>query len=380
MTRSTLLLATLFSTLALGACRAGELADDGDHDAGPEAATVVSSSGSGSSTSSSGSGQGVPPSSGSSSGSSGGTGGGAPCTGAGGSRGPTGTPVVLATVAGPSMLAIDCANLYVAPYEIGVVTAVSLADGTTTALNPVAATTVAIDATHVYSVSPGGGDEPQGLVVACPKTGCNPSYTTIATGQTNVWGIATDGESVLWTNQGAPGAVMKAPVTGGPATTLVAEGSADDIAIVGNRVIYTGFVTGGSGLLMSVPLAGGAPTVLFTPTNGNSVEGLAVDAANVYFTTTDGLVAQMPLAGGPLVTLATGQGNGIMGITVDAQDVYWAAWETGSIVKTPNRRRRGDAGRDGPVQPLRHRRGREQRLLDQHGRRDGDEARQVSAS
>jgi hypothetical protein len=62
-------------------------------------------------------------------------------------------------------------------------------------------------------------------VIACPKTGCD-SYTTLAKGQMTVWGVAVDDTNVYWTNQAAsgvgsplpPGAVMKAPVSGGTPT------------------------------------------------------------------------------------------------------------------------------------------------------------------
>jgi hypothetical protein len=308
MTRSRFLLA-MFLPLGLAACGGKVTLDRAEQDAGAEADPGSTSSSNPAAAT--------------------------PCSGAGGSPGPAGRPVVLAHVASPALVAVDCSNLYVAPYETGAVTAVSLGDGSTTVLNPVAATTVAVDATHVYSVSPGGGDEPQGLVVACLKSGCGAGYSAVATGQANVWGVATDGDSVYFTNQGPPGAVLKAPAEGGPSTALVEQGSATAVAIAGGRVFFSGFTQGGSALLMSVPTGGGPTTALFAPDGGNSVEGLTADETRVYFSTTDGLVGQMAAGGGPLVTLATGQGNGILGLAVDDQDVYWAASEQGAIVRAP---------------------------------------------
>jgi hypothetical protein len=258
----------------------------------------------------------------------------APCSAAGGSGGGATAPTVLAHVPGqPTVLAVDCENLYVAPYEIGVVTAVSLADGSQKTLNPVSGNSLAMDATHVYSVSPSGGDEAQGLVLACPKAGCTPSYSTLATGQMNVWGVAVDSENVYWTNQGPPGAVMKAPLGGGAPTTLVGSGSATSIATAGGSVVFAGDVTTGSALLMSVPVDGGPARVMFTPDSGNSVVGLTVDSSNAYFGTTDGVIGQVPLAGGTAVTLATNQGGGLLQMAVNSRNLYWAA--NGNIVTVP---------------------------------------------
>lgn len=235
-------------------------------------------------------------------------------------------PGLLATLpSSVAFLAVDCNSLYVAPYEVGVVTAVSLANGATTVLNTVAATTVAIDATRVYSVSPGGGGEPQGLVTACPKTGCGGGYTTIASGQTNVWGVAVDSENVYWTSQGPPAAVSKAPVGGGAPTVLVGPGSASWITVSGGQVLYSGFGNGnGAALLMSVPVVGGTATTLFTPNPNNSVGAIASDGTNAYFVTTDGIVGKVPLAGGAAVTLAA-TGSFIDSVAVDTTDVYWTS-------------------------------------------------------
>jgi len=247
------------------------------------------------------------------------------------------TPTLLGQTMSAAFIAVDCSTLYVAPYEVGVVTAFSLADGSSRTLNPVAATTLAIDATRVYSVSPSGGNEPQGLVIACPKTGCGAGYTTLASGQTGVWGVAVDDASVYWTVQGPSASVLKAPLSGGPPVTLVADGGgANVVAVAGGNVFYAGINSGsgGSALLMSVPVAGGSPTVWFTPTTGNSVEALATDADNVYWATTDGLVYELPLVPGPRVTLASGQGNGVSTIATDAQYVYWGT-SAGDLVKAP---------------------------------------------
>jgi hypothetical protein len=228
-------------------------------------------------------------------------------------------------------IVVDCTTLYVGPYQYGVVTAISLADGSQRTLNPIAGGALAIDATRVYSVS-----QYDGLVIACPKTGCGSGYTTLATGQTAAGGgLAVADTSVYWTSLGAPGgvAVLKAPLAGGAPVTLVANGSATAMAVGGGRVFYTTVTPGMSGQLMSVPVAGGTPSVLVGPQQGFSVQNVSTDADNVYFSGNDGIVGQMPLAGGAIVTLATAQWNGPSTIATDGQYVYWGAG--GNLVKTP---------------------------------------------
>jgi hypothetical protein len=285
--------------------------------------------------------------------------------------GMAGVPVVLAHLpTAPTVITVDCTTVYVAPYEIGVVTAVSLADGSQRTLNPISANSLAMDATRVYSVSPGGGNEPQGLVISCPKTGCSPSYTTLATGQDAVWGVAVDDQNVYWTNQGGDAAVEKAPLTGGPAVKLTPVGSADNIVVAAGTVAYSG-----GGGLMSVPTTGGSPSVLFAPANGNSVSALATDGSNVYFTTTDGIVGRVPLGGGTAVTLATGQGNPtLFGLAVNSSNVYWASGANGTIVTAPIGGGAVDDARERAAQSHRPRARRYERLLGKHGRQHRDEA------
>jgi hypothetical protein len=245
----------------------------------------------------------------------------------------SGVPAPIATIAGanPGALVTDGTALYVAPYEVGAVTRVSLADCSTTALNPIAGNGVAIDATRVYSASPLGGDEPQGLILACPKTGCASGYTTLASGASNVSWLAVDGANLYYTTQGAAGSLVKLPLAGGPATTLATGGPAWDLAVGGDRIAYIGALdtSGGAGLLLAIPTTGGTPTALFGATGGNGVWSVVADEQNAYFSTTDGVVGQVPLSGGTATTLATDQGNGAA-IAVDDANVYWGALPTAS--------------------------------------------------
>jgi DNA-binding beta-propeller fold protein YncE len=82
------------------------------------------------------------------------------------------------------------------------------------------------------------------------------------------------------------------------------------------------------GSVTKIGLAGGSPVTLVS---GQSPQGIAVDANNVYWTntgasSTDGKVMKVPLGGGTPITLASGQ-NGPSGIAADRTSVYWVNYD-----------------------------------------------------
>ncbi|HEY8090124.1 MAG TPA: hypothetical protein VIF09_19820 [Polyangiaceae bacterium] len=237
----------------------------------------------------------------------------------------SGAPELVASLSEPAGIAIDGQYAYVASYEVGPLYRVSLKDGSTTTLESLGVTNVAINSTTVFSVGfPDINSEDNGLVVSCAKTGCGGSYTTLASGQSLLWGVAADETSVYWTNQGGSGSgLFKAPVGGGAPTTLAAAVNADSIAVSGGRVFYvaTKGQTGDSGLY-SVSIDGGAVTEVLPPPADGSVAAIAVDCASVYYSLTDGTVGKVPIAGGPPVVLATGARD-VLQIAVDAANLYF---------------------------------------------------------
>lgn len=67
----------------------------------------------------------------------------------------------------------------------------------------------------------------------------------------------------------------------------------------------------------------------------NNPGGLAVDAVNVYWTTTDGNVVKVPIDGGNTTVLASGQ-KSPRGVAVDALNVYWVnAVTPGQVMSVP---------------------------------------------
>ena len=146
---------------------------------------------------------------------------------------------------------------------------------------------------------------------------------TFASGLQSAGCVAVDGESVYWVT-GAPGpnfpgAVMKAPLGGGPVTTLA---SGDGfpwpchIALDGANVYWGGHSADVG--VRKVPLHGGAMTTVAM--SGNATGGLAVDETSAYFTADYTDVSKVSLLGGAVGSLAT---SGGIGLAIDAQHVYW---------------------------------------------------------
>jgi hypothetical protein len=145
---------------------------------------------------------------------------------------------------------------------------------------------------------------------------------TFASGLQEAGCVAVDGESVYWVT-GAPGpdfpgAVMKAPLEGGPVTTLAAGIGFPwpcHIALDRTNVYWGGADADG---IRKVPLRGGAMTIVVG--GSSAAGGLAVDATSAYFTSDYGDVSKVPLAGGPIQPLAMPGGTDL---AIDARHVYW---------------------------------------------------------
>lgn len=122
------------------------------------------------------------------------------------------------------------------------------------------------------------------------------------------------------------------------------------IAFLGNSVsaltadctnVYFATGDGSVGLL---PVDGGSPTILATGTASppESATQIAVDAASVYFIRSEtyagpaasgsGVLQSVPIAGGPVTTLAT-MSYVPNGIAVDADSVYWTNTAAGTVMR-----------------------------------------------
>jgi hypothetical protein len=166
----------------------------------------------------------------------------------------------------------------------------------------------------------------------------------IAAGQSASGVIAADGAGVYWTSL-HDGTVMRVPAVGGPPVILASgQVSPANLAIDGANVFWTASystsqIPGPSyGVtLWRAPLGGGTGVMFPTATSSLfAPAGVAVDAANLYWTNGDGMLSQMPVGGGDVMTLNPGGDGAALGdLAIDKTSVYWATPSDRTISKVP---------------------------------------------
>jgi hypothetical protein len=199
---------------------------------------------------------------------------------------------------------------------------------------------IAVDSTSIYWTNSGsstaGGD-----VMSAPLCGGTP--VTIAppvmlgpTTEANPSALVANASSVFWIVTNGNGYILSAPIGGGSTSTLATDQYAPfALAIDASNVYWLedGSIDGGSGAVVKVSLTGGTPTTLARPEFPSDI---AVDTDNVYFSANNG-VFSVPIAGGATTTIA-GLTDGADGIAVDAANVYWTIYNQRSsslIMKAP---------------------------------------------
>ena len=167
----------------------------------------------------------------------------------------------------------------------------------------------------------------EGTINATSRNASN--VGTLVSGRSAPLGVAVDASYVYWTDV-ADGTINQAPLNGpGPVTTLFSgQDSPVGIAVQAGILYWTS----GLGTIKKAPVAGGPITTLTTDTR---IFGLAVDGTHIYWTTgEDGEVKAYPLAGGQQSVLARGQ-NGSYGVAVDATQIYWTNRGDGTLKVAP---------------------------------------------
>jgi hypothetical protein len=229
----------------------------------------------------------------------------------------------------PKAIAVDAHNVYWTASS-GTTFSVPIAGGaaTSVASQGPGAGGLAVDDTNLYAgygntvlqapvgggssmaLSPIGPGSAMGVATNCPLPPASCAATTV------YWGMST-------------GPVMKVTLVGDVLSTLTpGSGPAQSVAVDPSGNVYW---TTSTRTLLTVPVAGGTPTTLasWPPPASAEIQGLAVDAANVYWTTGAGMLS-VAIGGGTPVTLApAGEG-----IALDSGNVYWGTWNgtTGAIV------------------------------------------------
>jgi hypothetical protein len=170
---------------------------------------------------------------------------------------------------------------------------------------------------------------------------------TLAGGQLSPYQLAIDGDSVYWANTGAGNAddisVAKVPLGGGAVTVLVrGVPTPRGIVVDSSRVYFAagpdvGLGSGPAGL-MSVPLAGGAVSLVAT---GFVNDPIAIGSRGVYGSSySRDLLLEAPFGGGAAVALTPGDvlsgSDTTYGIAVDAHWIYWTQWmDPTTVLKAP---------------------------------------------
>jgi hypothetical protein len=186
---------------------------------------------------------------------------------------------------------------------------------------------LALDASGVYWAT-----ADLGVSGAINKTSLNGgALTQLSATASPPWpcSMAVDARNVYWAD-GSDGSVLKAPLGGGAATTLVAGLNASAIAIDAKNLYFTGQY----GYPSRVSLEGGAPTQL---ADVYGAQGVAIDATSLYWGVRDvdnrsGTIQKAPLGGGALTTLASGQ-TFPQYLVADAGQVYWTDYTAGTVQK-----------------------------------------------
>jgi sugar lactone lactonase YvrE len=148
----------------------------------------------------------------------------------------------------------------------------------------------------------------------------------LATGQSSPHRIATDGSSVWWTNW-AGNTVRRVDALGGTAVTVASSGQPLGVTLDSGWVYWTD-----ASSILRAPIEGGPVTTLATGQDHPS--GIVVDADNVYFTchAPGGSVRRVLKTGGPVITLAAAQNLPVY-LATDATSLYWTNSGSGTVMK-----------------------------------------------
>ena len=266
-------------------------------------------------------------------------------------------PVMTGGLPVPWQVAVDSSNIYWTQRGnvdsagniisgTGAIVKMNIATGVMTTLasglsDPIG---IDVDSVYVYWTEYATGTTGAGSVKKISISGG--VSTTLASGLSSPWGIVIDSANVYWAENTSSGAIKKVSTSGGSITTL-ASGLIWPFAVaVDSTSVYWSEEPSNGGSVKKIAITGGTPTVLATSTS--SPQYLAVDATSVYYTeygtedasgninASSGSLKKVSISGGTPTTLATGL-NYPKGVAVTAANVYFTEWgsSVGSVKYVP---------------------------------------------
>lgn len=175
---------------------------------------------------------------------------------------------------------------------------------------------MATDGTYIYWAQYTAG------TVGRAKLDGSSANASFVTGLTSPAGIAVDASYIYITNKF--GGIVRAPITGGTATSLVsgagAPGHPFGIAVDGTYIYWADQTNGNIGRAL---LNGTSPNATFI-TGGSGTTGIAVNGSNIFWTNqATNTVGTATLAGGSVNQSFITGANSPSGVTVTATSIFW---------------------------------------------------------
>jgi hypothetical protein len=188
---------------------------------------------------------------------------------------------------------------------------------------------IAVDDTSLYWLEHGEETQGEGRLMRVSKCGGTPEQ--IATTANYPGRVVVDATRAYWSNQSSSdtGGVMSVPLAGGAATILQASGNATGIAL---DATYVYWIDHGAAVMRTPKVGGAAVTLASGQVPWDTV---AVNASRIVWTNQPAMgwsLTAMPVAGGPLITLASASTGSVVtypGLAIDDTRAYWIAYGPG---------------------------------------------------